>query len=236
MCGPWGGPWGPRSFGYPGLAFCGVPWGALGRSLGVLGVPWGPLGSSLGVPARLAAQGGRFVGSLGDPLECPSGSCGVPWGPLGWSLGAPLVWLHTVGVLWDPSGGPSKVLGGPGEFLGVPWGRPWGYPLVWLHRVRVSEGSLGSLGVPWGGPWGSPLVWLHRVQRFRALGQNYGRSGGGLRGPSGIPWSVLLGHAGFLGVPWGGPWGSPLVWLHTVGVLWPPGIVLELQPLVWLER
>ena len=35
-----------------------------------------PLGWSLGVPARLAAQGGRFWGFLG-----------VPWGPLGWSLG-----------------------------------------------------------------------------------------------------------------------------------------------------
>ena len=47
----------------------GVPWRILGVPGGYLKVPFG---WSLEVPARLASQDGRFVGSLGGALEGPT--------------------------------------------------------------------------------------------------------------------------------------------------------------------
>ena len=67
-------------------------------------------------PARLAAQGGRFVRSLGTPLQGPWGSGG---GPLGWSLGVPAR-LATHGERFVKSLGYS--LEDPWRILGDSWG------------------------------------------------------------------------------------------------------------------
>ena len=71
----------------------GILWKVLGGPGGYLGVLWG---ESLEIPARLAAQGDRFVGSPWRVLGGPGGCLGVLWGD---PWGSPLVWLHRVHVL-----------------------------------------------------------------------------------------------------------------------------------------
>ena len=142
----------------------------------------------MGVPARLVAQGERFVVPLRVPWRILGGPCG-PWGS---PCGFPLAWLHRVRVLWFPLGVPWRVLWGPGGFLGDRGGGPWESPLVWLRSVNVLWSPLGFtwrvLGAPGGsvrgdvggGPRGSPLVWLYRV------------------GFSWFPWGSLGGFFGLL--------------------------------------
>ena len=80
---------GTHLFGSTGWAFRQVPWGSLGVSFWVIRGSLAYFWVVLGGPARLAAHGGRFVGSLGGPFEGPWGSWGVPWGPLGSPWGYP---------------------------------------------------------------------------------------------------------------------------------------------------
>ena len=162
--GPWGSwcvPWGPlgevregsRLFDCTECASRGVLWGALGGFGGVLGGSLGSWGEALGIPARLAAQGGRFIGSLEGllegPLDGPWGSGGVPRGPLGGSLGAPAR-LAAQGQRFVGS------FGGPLEGPWGSWWVPWG-PLGGVLGDPRSFGCTGCAfcGIPLEGPWGS---------------------------------------------------------------------------------
>ena len=55
-----------------------------------------PLGWSLGVPPRLAAQGGRFVGSLGGSLEGHIGERDICCNPVLQNAASPYTVCHFV--------------------------------------------------------------------------------------------------------------------------------------------
>ena len=174
---PWEGPWGPPLVW---LHRVNVSWGPLGVLWKVLGGPGGFLGvlwgESLEIPARLAAQGARFVGSPWRVLGGPGGCLGVLWGD---PWGSPLVWLHRVHVLlsalmisWGASGlllgcfrAPGCFLAAPGLLLGCSWAAS-GLLVDQIPVYKWAEpgGTCGNLAEPNG--W---LLGSHCFTRARVL-------------------------------------------------------------------